>query len=122
MIDHITINVKDYKKSVAFYREALAPLGITALYEEGSVATGFGKERPQFWVSLSDEEHPRVKGVHVAFMAATNAEVDAFYAAAMVAGAKDNGAPGYRPQCHSDYYGAFVLDLDGNNIEAVCHG
>lgn len=122
MFDHITITVADYKAGKAFYAAVLAPLGVTALHEEGDVAKGFGKDRPQFWVGMSDAEHPVGAPVHIAFSCTTNKEVDAFYAAAITAGGRDNGAPGYRPEYHADYYGAFTLDLDGNNIEAVCHG
>ena len=80
---------------------------------------GYGKQKPDFWLTESVETGP---GRHYAFFAATNAEVDAFYADAMANGGRDNGAPGLRPHYHATYYGAFVLDPDGNNVEAVCHG
>jgi catechol 2,3-dioxygenase-like lactoylglutathione lyase family enzyme len=83
------------------------------------VGTGFGKGTPFFWLGTRDR--PAVRGVHVAFGARTTEQVDAFHAAALAAGGTDNGAPGLRPQYRSDYYGAFVLDPDGNNIEAVCY-
>ena len=121
MFDHVGFDVRDFQKSKKFYEQALAPLGIkVCLYLEEYSACGFGKERPQFWIgggkpSNGDDE------VHVSFAAKNRAEVDAFYAAAMKAGARDNGKPGPRPEYHAKYYGAFVLDPDGNNIEACCH-
>lgn len=124
MIDHSGISVSDFDASKAFYDAAFAPLGITFLalvppeYTDGVKVGGFGWERPQFWLS---EGGAQIPPVHFAFAAASRAEVDAFYEAAMAAGGVDNGAPGLRPQYHEHYYGAFVLDPDGNNIEAVCH-
>lgn len=121
MFDHIGINVTDYVKSKAFYTQALASLGVTMLYEVApGVACGFGKDSPHFWVSAGDAEHP-VTTAHIAFSAATRDDVQKFYDAAIAAGGKDNGAPGLRPEYHEHYYGAFVIDLDGNNVEAVCH-
>jgi catechol 2,3-dioxygenase-like lactoylglutathione lyase family enzyme len=125
MIDHAGLSVSDFARRRAFYVAALAPLGIgvqmevTAEQTGGPVFTGFGVEgRPFFWIGTGAlASH----GVHVAFAAASRAEVEAFHAAALQAGGRDNGAPGLRPQYHPDYYGAFVLDPDGNNIEAVCH-
>jgi len=117
ILDHVSIRVRDLDRSRAFYAAALAPLGIGILMEDGS-AVGFGKDRrPQFWLNPgSTPSGP----VHLAFVAANRAEVHAFHAAALAAGGKDNGPPGLRPQYHRDYYGAFVLDPDGNNAEAVC--
>ena len=121
IFDHVGFSVGDYDRSVAFYDKALAPLGITALsvfeYPGGKVA-GYGKDRPAYWLNSGTA---LVGRVHVAFVAANRAEVDAFHAAAMAAGGTDNGKPGLRPEYHPDYYAAFVLDPDGHNIEAVCH-
>ena len=114
-VDHIGINVTDYDKAKAFYAAALKPLNMTQMMEFGDVA-GFGEDRPFLWVSKGNPGH-----VHLAISAPTRAAVDAFYAAAMAAGATDNGGPGLRPEYHPNYYGAFVLDADGHNIEAVCH-
>jgi catechol 2,3-dioxygenase-like lactoylglutathione lyase family enzyme len=125
MLDHIGISVSDFDRSVAFYKAALAPLSLGLIMsvtrqETGAGAgAGFGADgKPFFWIG---DFRPAQTGVHVAFSARSRAEVDAFYAAAMAAGAGDNGAPGLRPHYHPNYYGAFVLDPDGNNIEAVCH-
>jgi catechol 2,3-dioxygenase-like lactoylglutathione lyase family enzyme len=124
MFDHVGFSVSDYAKSVAFYTKALAPLDVTLKFEvtremsgDGAYA-GFGVERPQFWIG---EGKNIVKSLHVAFAAKDRATVDTFYKAAIAAGGKDNGPPGLRPIYHPDYYGAFVLDPDGNNVEAVCH-
>ena len=125
MIDHTGIAVSDLERSKAFYLEALRPLGITLLAEVtaeqtgGGAHAGFGSGgKPYFWIG----DHGRVAGsVHIAFAADSRSLVDAFYKAALKAGGKDNGAPGLRPHYHANYYGAFVLDPDGNNIEAVCH-
>ena len=117
VLDHIGMTVSDYPRAKAFYTAALAPLGITLLMEFGSDAAGFGRNKPYFWIAAGPATGP----IHVAFGASTRAEVDAFYKAAMAAGGKDNGPPGVRAHYHPDYYGAFVLDPDGHNIEAVCH-
>lgn len=123
MLDHVGIEVSDLERSRAFYEAALEPLGIRLMMEfEGAV--GFGKEtehgpKPFFW--LNDRGRPAVSGAHVAFGVRDTAQVDAFHAAALTAGGSDNGAPGPRPIYHPGYYGAFILDHDGNNIEAVCH-
>ena len=133
MIDHIGFSVSDVSKSKAFYRAALAPLGyellmeLTAEQTGGFEGAGFGQPpKPDFWIGAgatgSQVEKPEgEEGAHVAFRAASRAQVDAFYAAAIAAGGRDHGAPGLRPHYHPNYYGAFVLDPDGNNIEAVCH-
>ena len=119
MIDHAGFGVRDYAASKAFYEQALAPLGITLIMEPMGRAAGFGKDRkPFFW--LEDGRTP-VTEVHVAFDAEDRATVDAFHAAALAAGGTDNGAPGVREIYHPTYYGAYVLDPDGNNVEAVCH-
>ena len=118
MIDHTGVSVSDIAKSKAFYRAALAPLGY-AMIMEFDDAVGFGvPPKPDFWIGKAASGGPPI---HVAFRAETRKEVDAFYKAAMGAGGKDNGAPGLRPHYHANYYGAFVLDPDGHNIEAVCH-
>jgi catechol 2,3-dioxygenase-like lactoylglutathione lyase family enzyme len=121
MLDHLGIDVSDYDRSKAFYIAALKPLGFEVLMEPIPNACGFGdpeKRMPFFWVYDRAEVN---KGVHVAFSAPDRATVDAFHAAALEAGATDNGAPGVREIYHPNYYGAFVLDPDGNNVEAVCH-
>jgi catechol 2,3-dioxygenase-like lactoylglutathione lyase family enzyme len=117
VIDHLGIKVSDYARSKAFYGSALAPLGYSLLMEYGDVG-GFGaKGKPDFWISAGQVSAP----VHVALASPDRATVDAFHSAALAAGGSDNGAPGLRPQYHATYYGAFVLDPDGNNLEAVCH-
>jgi catechol 2,3-dioxygenase-like lactoylglutathione lyase family enzyme len=126
MIDHLGLRVANPERSRRFYEAALAPLGYRVLreipkeYTGGRVILGYGvAPKPDFWVSEGEPETPRI---HVAFRAASHAEVDAFYRAAIEAGGEDNGAPGPRPHYHEHYYGAFVLDPDGHNVEAVCHG
>ena len=119
MFDHITITVIDYAKSRAFYEAVLAILNMKSLYEEKDIVTGFGVDRPVFWVGKHDAEHPVSTNVHIAFRCNSQELVNAFHKAALAAGGKDNGAPGPRPQYHEKYYAAFVLDPDGNNIEAV---
>nr|WP_041321440.1 VOC family protein [Hyphomicrobium denitrificans] len=124
MLDHIGFPIADYARSVAFYRQALAPLGIALLKEfrfseDGADGyAGFGRQRPQFWIGTGTALKGRL---HVAFAAANRQEVHAFYEAAIAAGGRDNGPPGLRPHYHESYYGAFVLDPDGHNIEAVTH-
>jgi catechol 2,3-dioxygenase-like lactoylglutathione lyase family enzyme len=119
MIDHTGIGVSDYARSKAFYAAALAPLGIGLIMEVRSLAAGYGaRGKPFFWLEAT--RTPATE-VHVAFHAQDRATVDAFHAAALAADGKDNGAPGVRAIYHPDYYGAYVLDPDGNNIEAVCH-
>jgi catechol 2,3-dioxygenase-like lactoylglutathione lyase family enzyme len=118
MIDHTGVSVADVAKSKAFYRAALAPLGYAALMEWES-HVGFGvAPKPDFWIGQGPPNVPRI---HVAFRAETRAQVDAFHKAALAAGGRDNGPPGLRPHYHPHYYGAFVLDPDGHNVEAVCH-
>ncbi len=124
MIDHAGIVVRDWNRAKAFYGAAFAPLGVSLLqmvpeqFTGGVRVGGYGRGKPDFWLHEGGEPGP---GRHYAFTAASRAEVDAFYAAALAAGGRDNGAPGLRPHYHADYYGAFVFDPDGNNIEAVCH-
>lgn len=124
MIDHTGIPVSDWDRAKAFYDAALAPLGATLLYmvpeqfTGGAKVGGYGRGKPEFWLHGAGEPGP---GRHYAFSARSRAEVDAFHAAALAAGGRDNGAPGLRPHYHEHYYGAFVLDPDGNNVEAVCH-
>lgn len=125
MIDHTGVNVSDPARSRAFYDAALAPLGYQMLFQVptehtgGVIVLGYGvPPKPDFWVT---EGSPNVPAIHVALRAESRAQVDAFHRAALAAGGRDNGAPGLRPHYHPDYYGAFVLDPDGHNIEAVCH-
>lgn len=125
MIDHTGIVVSDYRKSRAFYVAAFKPLGYALLAELPASVTGhadvagFGEPpKPDFWISSGVPNHPPI---HVAFRVPSRAVVDAFYKAAIAAGGRDNGTPGLRSHYHPDYYGAFVLDPDGHNIEAVCH-
>jgi len=125
MLDHIGIPVSDYARAKSFYERALSPLGIALIMEvtpeqtgDGSSAAGFGsQQKPYFWIGSGEQ----VGRTHVAFVAPTRAIVDAFHQAALAAGGRDNGEPGLRPHYHPDYYGAFVLDPDGHNVEAVCH-
>ena len=126
MLDHLGFTVVDYPRSRAFYERALAPLGygivmdVTKEMSGGYEGCGFGANgKPAFWVGVGTGEAGR--GMHIAFAAKTRAEVDAFHAAALAAGGTDNGAPGLRPHYHPNYYGAFVIDPDGHNVEAVCH-
>jgi catechol 2,3-dioxygenase-like lactoylglutathione lyase family enzyme len=116
MLDHIGLAVSDVAKSKTFFVSALAPLGYKVLMDFGQEAVGMGADRPDFWIAKG----PVAKS-HVAFAAPNRAAVKAFYDAAISAGGKDNGAPGLRTQYHPTYYGAFVYDRDGNNIEVVCH-
>ncbi|HEV7344711.1 MAG TPA: VOC family protein [Devosia sp.] len=120
-LDHLGFSARDYAVSRAFYAAALAPLGVKPLMEfedEGGKITGFGGSHPFFWVGDGGAQGGRM---HVCFAAANRAEVEAFYAAAIAAGAKDNGPPGLRERYHPNYYAAFVFDPDGHNVEAVCH-
>ena len=119
ILDHVGITVSDFTRARAFYAAALAPLGIREVMVFGKFG-GFGRDRPEFWIGEGRATQPQPR-VHVAFAAATRADVDAFHRAAIAAGGTDNGAPGLRPDYHPNYYGAFVLDADGHNIEAVCH-
>lgn len=125
MLDHVGFAVTDLETARNFYQKALSPLGIMLIYDitaeqtDGEAYLGFGEDqKPYFWVGTGDRFGGRL---HVAFLAESRAVVDKFYKAALASGGKDNGAPGLRPHYHKNYYGAFVLDPDGNNIEAVCH-
>ena len=118
MIDHVVLNVRDADKSKAFYLAALAPLGygLVAAFPDWA---GFGRDgKASFWIARREPSHT---AVHVALACDRRSKVDAFYGAAIAAGGRDNGKPGLRADYHADYYGAFVFDPDGNNIEAVCH-
>lgn len=124
VIDHVGVEVGEFERSKAFYERALEPLGIRLLMEPVEGSAGFGKDgehgpKPFFWVAARGR--PVVQSAHVAFGVRTPEQVDAFHAAALAAGGTDNGPPDWRPIYHPGYYGAFVLDPDGNNIEAVCH-
>ena len=125
IIDHMGFGVSDFASGKAFYAAVLAPLGITLVIEvaphwnAGVAAAGFGRDgKPDFWIGSDGKTTPPM---HIAFTARSPAEVRAFHDAALAAGATDNGAPGLRPRYHASYYAAFVRDLDGHNIEAVCH-
>jgi catechol 2,3-dioxygenase-like lactoylglutathione lyase family enzyme len=119
MLDHIGLNVSDYERSKAFYEKALAPLGLKLLMEPVPGIGGFGDgQKPFFWIGTRGAPQ---SGVHVAFAVDDRQTVDAFHAAALEAGGTDNGGPGVREMYHPAYYGAYVLDPDENNVEAVCH-
>ena len=127
IFDHLGIKVANFNKSKAFYQAAFETLGITLLMEFDKMA-GFGRNgKPDFWIGegatdfMSAEQAKVNTPIHIAFVAKGRKAVDAFYKAAISAGALDHGKPGLRPEYHPHYYGAFVLDFDGNNIEAVCH-
>ncbi|HWL88379.1 MAG TPA: VOC family protein [Polyangiaceae bacterium] len=124
MLDHVGLKVHDFPKAKAFYKSVLAPLGYEMVIELtpemglGYVGAGFGPPgKAEFWIGTGAANGP----VHVAFLAPNRAAVEAFYAAAIAAGGTDHGPPGVRTHYHPNYYGAFVLDADGNNVEAVCH-
>ena len=120
MLDHVGFGVSDYARSKTFYEKALAPLGVSLIMEPVAQAAGFGANgKPFFWI---ETRGPAVQGgLHVAFAVDDRETVDAFHAAGLEAGGTDNGAPGVREIYHPNYYGAYILDPDGNNIEAVCH-
>ena len=122
MIDHISVAVRDLDRAARFYEAVLAPLGLTRLVTRPATI-GFGKAYSEFWINLraTMSAVDEGSGVHIALRAKSTGEVDAFHAAALAAGGKDNGGPGLRPHYHPNYYGAFVFDPDGNNVEAVCH-
>ena len=126
MLDHVSIPVADMGVARAFYDAALSPLGFKRMMnfdEPTAAASGYGTDHPWFWIGREEgrKSAPVSQGSHIAFRAPNRAAVDAFYAAAMAGGAKDNGAPGLRPNYHPNYYAAFVFDRDGHHIEAVCH-
>jgi len=125
MIDHTGLQISDPVVSRKFYDNALAPMDYKMMMQipqehTGGVAVfGYGvPPKPDFWVREGTPNEPRL---HIAFRANTRKQVDEFYQAALAAGGTDNGSPGPRPHYHKDYYGAFVLDPDGHNVEAVCH-
>lgn len=118
IFDHIGFSVESFARSRAFYEKALAPLGIGIVMEGNGWAMMGRDGRPQFWFG---EDDGKAGPIHVAFAARDRAQVRAFHEAALAAGGADNGAPGLRPEYHPDYYGAFVFDPDGHNVEAVCH-
>ena len=137
VLDHIYVDVSDYERSKAFFAHALAPLGIELVMERDRVA-GFGRsQKPELWIrsaqvqpsdpcgsttrQTSDETH-LISPIHIAMSATSRVEVDDFYREALAAGGRDNGAPGVHSEYHPTYYGAFVLDPDGHNLEAVHHG
>jgi len=118
IIDHIGLVVSNYEISKQFYTKCLAPLNIKLVMEFEGWA-GFGKnDKPEFWFGSDGDAH---KPMHIAFAAENRDQVNKFYEAALAADGKDNGPPGIREEYHPDYYGAFIYDLDGHNIEAVCH-
>jgi catechol 2,3-dioxygenase-like lactoylglutathione lyase family enzyme len=122
MIDHIGIAVSDIDRSIAFYTKALAPLGYELIAKfdipSGGTVAGFGvNKKPDFWIAKGNV----IQHLHVAFRSPGRDVVRKFYEAAMAAGGKDNGPPGVRPHYHEHYYGGFVLDPDGHNVEACCH-
>ena len=124
MIDHISVDVSDLKKSGHFYDNALEPLGYKKLMKApqefgGRLVLGWGDStETELYIGEGTRNEPRL---HIAFRADNRKKVDEFYKAALAAGGKDNGKPGLRPEYHENYYGAFVLDPDGHNREAVCH-
>ena len=120
MIDHVSVGVSDLERAARFYETVLAPLGLSRLVTRPATI-GFGKAYPEFWINLraAMARVPAESGVHICLRAKTTAEVDAFHAAALQAGGTSGGAPGPRPHQRVRYYAAFVLDLDGNRIEAV---
>ena len=121
MIDHVKLFATDAEATRRFYEAALEPLGFRVIMEPAPGVVGMGARSPFFWISPLHADGGQPTVCHLAFRAESNELVDAFHAAALGAGARDNGAAGERPQYHPGYYGAFVLDPDGNNVEAVCH-
>lgn len=124
MIDHMGLSAADFARMLEFYEKALAPLGIKTMMRFGKEVTGdfevagLGREKPFLWLAHAGQTTPRM---HIAIRADDRGEVDAFYQAAIAAGGTDNGTPGLRPHYHENYYGAFVLDPEGHNLEVVCH-
>ena len=123
MFDHISIGVKDLSRAGAFYDAVFGPLGFRRLYE-GKAGLGYGADNPRFWIEQVAQPVPPdpQSGLHLCFRAPSRAAVDAFHAAALSAGGRDNGAPGLRPQYTPTYYAGFIFDLDGYRIEAVTYG
>jgi catechol 2,3-dioxygenase-like lactoylglutathione lyase family enzyme len=124
IIDHMSLSVADFAEMLAFYEQALAPLGITTMMRFGKDITGnvdvagLGREKPFLWIADGGKTTPHA---HLAIRADSRAQVDAFHRAALAAGGTDNGAPGLRPHYHANYYGAFIIDPEGHNLEAVYH-
>ena len=120
MIDHVSVGVRDLDRAARFYEQALAPLGLSRLVTRPATI-GFGKSYPEFWINLraAMAPVPRESGVHICLRTRSTGEVDAFYAAALDGGGRPDGAPGLRPHDRVRYYAAFVIDPDGNRIEAV---
>ena len=120
MIDHISVGVSDLERSARFYEAALAPLGLARLVSRPATI-GFGKDYPELWINFRDRMPPVApeSGVHICLRARSTTAVDAFHAAALAAGGRSDGAPGLRPHDRVRYYAAFVIDPDGNRIEAV---
>ena len=125
MIDHVTLRVSNIARSRAFYEKALAPLGFKVLMEfnhpEAGSFLGMGNGKPELWLATANKEHITPFGMHVALAAGTRAQVDQFHAAALAAGATDDGAAGPRAEYHPNYYGAFVIDPDGIRFEVCKH-
>lgn len=123
MLDHVSIGVSDLAAGGVFYDACLAPLGLARVVERGigiAYGPGPGREGMMFWIVAPAAAPTPSRGTHIAFAAPTRTAVDDFHRAALAAGARDNGAPGLRPEYADTYYGAFVLDPDGHKIEAVC--
>jgi catechol 2,3-dioxygenase-like lactoylglutathione lyase family enzyme len=119
MLDHVTIGVSDFARSKTFYDQTLIVIGINCLHGDDAAFAGYGADKkPFFWIGLKTVP---ITGVHIAFAVGDRAAVDRFHAAGLAAGGRDNGPPGLRLHYHPNYYGAFILDPDGHNIEAVCH-
>jgi catechol 2,3-dioxygenase-like lactoylglutathione lyase family enzyme len=120
MIDHVSVGVRDLERAARFYELVLAPLGLSRLVTRPATV-GFGKSYPEFWVNLRADmaSVPHDSGVHICLRTKSTTEVDAFHAAALSAGGRSDGAPGLRPHDRVRYYAAFVVDPDGNRIEAV---
>ncbi len=119
MLDHVTIGVSDFSRSKAFYDDVLKSIGVDYLYAALDTFAGYGANgKAFFWIGLKAAD---ITGVHIAFAVDDRTAVDRFHAAGLAAGGRDNGGPGLRPHYHQHYYGAFILDPDGHNIEAVCH-
>jgi len=122
IIDHIGLTVSDFAVSNAFYTACLKPLNIALIVELEEGWVGFGRnDEAGFWFGPAGPDEQAQQPMHIAFVAQTRAEVDAFYASAIASGGQCNGKPGLREIYHPNYYGAFVTDPDGHNIEAVCH-
>lgn len=121
MLDHIGFTVSDIKRSKAFYDAAFAAVGAKVIMKvevPEYTGYGYGRDKPDFWIAA---DNLPMRSLHVAISCDSRDQVDAFYAAALAAGGRDNGPPGLRRQYHPHYYAAFVYDPDGNNFEAVCH-